>query len=92
MAAGAFAPAAAFLYGISTLPIGVGLLSAIVLACGALGIALHLLGSAILGRLARMISIEFLVIAAPIFMVVAAVLTVVLWVWLGERAERRKPR
>jgi hypothetical protein len=51
MAAGAFAPAAAFLYGISTLPIGAVWLAAIVFACVALGIALHLLGSAILGRL-----------------------------------------
>jgi hypothetical protein len=51
MAAGAFAPAAAFLYGISTLPIGVWSLIVIVLGCVVAGGGLHLAGSAILGRL-----------------------------------------
>ena len=51
VAAGAFAPAAAFLYGISTLPVGVGMLAAIASGCIALGTALHFLGSVVLGRL-----------------------------------------
>jgi hypothetical protein len=37
-----------------------------------------------------MISIEFLVIAAPLFMVVAALSVVVLTQWLDERAERHR--
>ena len=51
MAAGAFAPAAAFLYGISTLPVGVWSLIVIALACAMVGGGLHVAGSAILGRL-----------------------------------------
>jgi hypothetical protein len=39
-----------------------------------------------------MISIEFLVFAAPVFMVVACVSAMLLSMWLEERAERRKAR
>jgi hypothetical protein len=37
-------------------------------------------------------SIEFLVIAAPIFMAVTAVLVAFVSQWLNDRAERRKAR
>jgi hypothetical protein len=51
MAAGAFAPAAAWLYGLSSLPIGALYLSALAVACIAGGAALHISGLALLGRL-----------------------------------------
>ena len=51
IAAGAFAPAAAWLYGLSALPIGIFYLSAITLACIAAGAGLHVVGLAALGRL-----------------------------------------
>jgi hypothetical protein len=38
-----------------------------------------------------MISVEFLVIAAPIFMAASAIATVLISQWLNERSERRKP-
>jgi hypothetical protein len=51
IAAGAFAPAAAWLYGLSALPIGAGYLSALAFACVVAGISLHVFGLALLGRL-----------------------------------------
>jgi hypothetical protein len=51
MAAGAFAPAAAWLYGLSALPIGPDYLSALACACLIGGIGLHLVGLSLLGRL-----------------------------------------
>jgi hypothetical protein len=51
IAAGAFAPAAAWLYGLSTLPIGTFYLSALAFACVAAGASLHVLALAMLGRL-----------------------------------------
>lgn len=51
MAAGAFAPAAAWLYGLSALPIGARYLSALACACLVAGIGLHLIGLWLLGRL-----------------------------------------
>jgi hypothetical protein len=51
IAAGAFAPAAAYLYGLSALPVGSGLIAALVVGCVGLGICLHLTGRALLGRL-----------------------------------------
>jgi ABC-type xylose transport system permease subunit len=51
VAAGAFAPAAAWLYGLSALPIAPAFLSTLAGACLIGGISLHLLGLAILGRL-----------------------------------------
>ncbi len=37
-----------------------------------------------------MISLEFLAIAAPVFMAVVAVSAMVVTLWLEERAERRR--
>jgi hypothetical protein len=51
IAAGAFAPAAAWLYGLSALPVGAFNLSAIALACGGVGFGLHVSALATLGRL-----------------------------------------
>ena len=51
VAAGCFAPAAAWLYGLSALPVGPAYLSAIAFACVAAGLGLHLSGLAMLGRL-----------------------------------------
>lgn len=51
IAAGAFAPMAARVYGLSALPIGVFYLSAIAFACVAVGAGLHVSGLAMLGRL-----------------------------------------
>jgi hypothetical protein len=51
IAAGAFAPAAAWLYGLSALPIGAFYLSAIAFACVVAGVSLHGFALAMLGRL-----------------------------------------
>jgi len=51
IAAGAFAPLAAWLYGISTVPVGASYLAALAPTCLVAAGALHLLGLAILGRL-----------------------------------------
>ncbi len=51
MAAGAFAPVAAWLYGLSALPLGAGYLSALACACLIAGLGLHLIGLSLLGRL-----------------------------------------
>lgn len=51
IAAGAFAPAAAWLYGLSTLPVGAFNLTAIAIACAGVGIGLHVSALAMLGRL-----------------------------------------
>jgi hypothetical protein len=51
IAAGAFAPAAARLYGLSALAIGMFDLSAIALGCAGIGIGLHVSALAMLGRL-----------------------------------------
>lgn len=51
VAAGAFAPAAGWLYGLSALPIGPVYLSGIAFACAVAGITLHFSGLAMLGRL-----------------------------------------
>ena len=51
LAAGAFAPAAAWLYGLSALPIGAGYLSALACACLVAGVGLHFIGLSILGSL-----------------------------------------
>jgi hypothetical protein len=51
IAAGAFAPAAAWLYGLSALPIGPAFLAALACACLVSGVGLHLFGLAMLGRL-----------------------------------------
>ncbi len=51
MTAGAFAPGAALLYGLSPLPISVGALIGIALACATVSVGLHVAGSSFLGRL-----------------------------------------
>jgi hypothetical protein len=51
IAAGAFAPAAARLYGLAALPIETLYLSAPALACAAGGFGLHIFALAVLGRL-----------------------------------------
>ena len=51
IAAGTFAPAAAWLYGLSALPVGAFNLSTIALACTGVGISLHVSALATLGRL-----------------------------------------
>lgn len=51
IAAGAFAPMAAWLYGLSALPIGVFYLSALAFACVFAGGSLHVSALALLGRL-----------------------------------------
>jgi hypothetical protein len=51
IAAGAFAPAAAVLYGLAALPIATGRLLGIACACSALGFAIHLGARVLLGRL-----------------------------------------
>ncbi len=51
IAAGAFAPAVARVYGLSALPIGAFYLSALAFACVAAGIGLHVSALAMLGRL-----------------------------------------
>jgi hypothetical protein len=51
VAAGAFAPAAALLYGLSIPLIAFGHVLMLVLGCFTLGFVLHLLGRALLGRL-----------------------------------------
>jgi len=51
VAAGAFAPCAAFLYGLSPSAIGGSSLIVLVFGCIALGVCLHLAGWALLGRL-----------------------------------------
>ena len=49
--AGALAPLAAWLYGLSALPIPPIHLIGLALACGAVGVGIHLFGWAMLGRL-----------------------------------------
>ena len=51
IAAGAFAPAAAWLYGLSALPLGAFYLSALAFACVGSGVGLHVSALAMLGRL-----------------------------------------
>jgi hypothetical protein len=51
IAAGGFAPAAAWLYGISALPIGTFYLSVVALACAVGGVGLHGVAWATLRRL-----------------------------------------
>jgi hypothetical protein len=51
IAAGAFAPAAAYFYGLSALPVGGGAVVALVLGCFVIGVCLHLVGWALLGSL-----------------------------------------
>jgi hypothetical protein len=51
MAAGAFAPGAAWLYGLSLLPVGDVKLLAVALACIASGTGIHVAAVALLGRL-----------------------------------------
>jgi len=51
MAAGAFAPAAAWLYGLSSLPVGAFYVSMLAIACAAVGASLHISALAMLGRL-----------------------------------------
>ena len=51
VAAGAFAPTAALLYGLSIPVIAASYLLALVLGCFGLGFALHFAGRALLGRL-----------------------------------------
>lgn len=51
VAAGCFAPAAAWLYGLSALPVGPAYLSALALGCVAAGLGLHLSGIALPGKL-----------------------------------------
>jgi Na+/H+-dicarboxylate symporter len=51
VAAGAFAPAAAFMYGFSALPIGTIYMFVLPLVCFALGFAIHYVARALLGRL-----------------------------------------
>ena len=49
--AGAFAPLAAWLFGLSALPILPIYLIGLALACGAVGAGIHLVGWSLLGRL-----------------------------------------
>jgi hypothetical protein len=51
IAAGGFAPAAAWLYGLSALPVGTLYLSFVALACALGGISLHVVALATLRRL-----------------------------------------
>jgi len=51
IAAGAFAPAAARLYGLAALPSNPFYLSALAFACGMVGFSLHVCALAVLGRL-----------------------------------------
>jgi hypothetical protein len=51
VAAGFFAPAAAFLYGLSQMPVDRWTMVALALVCFALGGGIHVLGRAVLGRL-----------------------------------------
>jgi hypothetical protein len=51
VAAGAFAPLAAWLYGLSSVPIGAVSLAGIAVVCTAVGVCLHIFGWAMLGRL-----------------------------------------
>ncbi|AXK80765.1 hypothetical protein DW352_09740 [Pseudolabrys taiwanensis] len=51
IAAGAFAPAAAWLYGLSSLPVGAFYVSVLAFACGTVGVSLHMSALAMLGRL-----------------------------------------
>jgi hypothetical protein len=51
VAAGAFAPAAAFLYGLSVPAVSAGYMIAIALGCIVFGVGLHLGGRVFLGRL-----------------------------------------
>jgi hypothetical protein len=51
IAAGAFAPAAALLYGVSSLPFSGGAMMVLVGGCFVLGACLHLVGRAVLGKL-----------------------------------------
>jgi hypothetical protein len=51
IAAGAFAPIAALLYGLSTPESGIGYLLALVIGCVVVGLSIHLCGWAMLGRL-----------------------------------------
>ena len=51
IAAGVFAPAAALLYGLAALPIGVGTVMLLVFVCFAIAACLHFIGWFLLGRL-----------------------------------------
>lgn len=51
VAAGLFAPAAALMYGLSQPTLGATYMVSLALGCLALGIALHLMGRTLLGRL-----------------------------------------
>ena len=51
IAAGAVAPIAAILYGLSTLPISLGRIVVLAVACAAVGVAIHFGARAVLGSL-----------------------------------------
>jgi uncharacterized membrane protein len=51
IAAGAFAPIAAWLYGLSALPVGALNLASVAIACVGAGFSLHISALALLGRL-----------------------------------------
>ena len=51
IAAGAFAPTAAYLYGLMAVPVGTGLIVGLVFGCFAFGMCLHYAGWSLLGRL-----------------------------------------
>ena len=51
IAAGAVAPVAAILYGLTALPIGPGRVTGLAIACAALGVAIHIWARAMLGSL-----------------------------------------
>jgi len=92
IAAGAFAPAVAFLYGLSVLPFSGGTLIVLVLGlfpsrhlptCGWLGTA---------WEAPRMSILEIMVFAAPVLAVVVVISFGCFMMWLNERVERRKAR
>jgi hypothetical protein len=51
IAAGGFAPAAAYIYGLAALPIGGGFIVALMLGCFVFGMCLHFVGWSLLGSL-----------------------------------------
>ena len=92
IAAGAFAPAAALLYGLSPSAIAVPYVAAVVIGCFTGGLSLHLIGSILLGRLRELTGLEIYVLLAPALVVLVGIAAVCIGIWMDRREDRRRAR
>lgn len=88
VAAGVFAPAIAFLYGLSRPVATIGQLSVVSVGCVAGGAFLHCLGRRKLGRL-RMSGFAMHLLLAPVLAVIAGLFIYWLTDWMDRRDARQ---